>query len=44
MVEPEREIPLPLTLYLGMDGTGLPMRASEMQAIRRFLLNPVFRA
>ena len=31
VVEPEGETPLPQTLYLGMDGTGLPMRATEVQ-------------
>ena len=31
VVEPEAKTPLPQTLYLGMDGTGLPMRATEVQ-------------
>ncbi len=31
VVEPEAETPLPQTLYLGMDGTGLPMRPTEVQ-------------
>ncbi len=30
-VEGWREAPLPATLYLGLDGTGIPMRAEELQ-------------
>jgi hypothetical protein len=30
-VEPGADGPLPPTLYLGMDGTGIPMRTSELQ-------------
>ncbi len=30
-VEPMREGPVPPTLYLGMDGTGVPLRASELR-------------
>lgn len=30
-VEPDCDNPLPPTLYLGMDGTGLPMRAEELK-------------
>jgi hypothetical protein len=30
-VEPDSDAPLPSTLYLGMDGTGLPMRADEIK-------------
>ena len=29
--EPESWLPLPTTLYLGIDGTGVPMRAPELQ-------------
>ena len=29
--EPESELPLPSTLYLGLDGTGVPMRSTEVQ-------------
>jgi hypothetical protein len=29
--EPESELPLPATLYLGLDGTGVPMRSTEVQ-------------
>ena len=29
-VEPVSDAPLPSTLYLGIDGTGIPMRASEL--------------
>jgi hypothetical protein len=29
-VEPLSETPVPATLYLGMDGTGIPMRSSEL--------------
>ena len=31
MNEPDSEAPIPPTLYLGMDGTGLPMRGNEVQ-------------
>jgi hypothetical protein len=30
-VEPEADGPVPPTLYLGLDGTGIPMRASELE-------------
>ncbi len=30
VVETDSSAPLPATLYLGMDGTGIPMRASEL--------------
>jgi hypothetical protein len=30
-LEAETELPLPPTLYLGMDGTGVPMRPSELR-------------
>ena len=30
VAEPEAQAPLPLTLYLGMDGTGVPMRHEEL--------------
>ncbi len=30
-VEPDCDLPLPSTLYLGMDGTGLPMRKEELK-------------
>jgi len=30
-LEPMQNPPLPSTLYLGMDGTGIPMRASELK-------------
>ena len=30
-VEAETELPLPPTLYLGIDGTGVPMRAAELR-------------
>ncbi len=30
-VEPDRREPLPSTLYLGIDGTGVPMRSSELR-------------
>jgi hypothetical protein len=29
--EPDTELPLPRTLYLGIDGTGVPMRPSELR-------------
>ena len=29
--EPESGLPLPATLYLGLDGTGVPMRSTEVQ-------------
>ena len=29
--EPESGLPLPSTLYLGLDGTGVPMRSTEVQ-------------
>jgi hypothetical protein len=31
VVEPASKIDLPPTLYLGLDGTGIPMRASELE-------------
>lgn len=33
-VEPDRGEPLPSTLYLGIDGTGVPMRSSELRGRR----------
>jgi hypothetical protein len=30
-VHPAADLPLPSTLYLGLDGTGIPMRPSELQ-------------
>ena len=30
VVEPDTNDPLPATLYMGLDGTGIPMRASEL--------------
>ena len=29
--EPDSGLPLPSTLYLGLDGTGVPMRSTEVQ-------------
>ncbi len=29
--EPDSSLPLPSTLYLGLDGTGVPMRSTEVQ-------------
>jgi hypothetical protein len=29
-IEPLSQTPVPATLYLGMDGTGVPMRSSEL--------------
>ena len=31
--EPETDTPLPQTLYLGLDGTGLPMRPAELKGL-----------
>lgn len=34
LVEPDTDGPLPSTLYMGLDGTGIPMRASELAGRR----------